>query len=70
MVTKTSFVTSSPHHVSLITFLIASFPKPRAHLQPDSGPLFRSTNQHRQIQLATYCLIKGFKKRPSITFSS
>jgi hypothetical protein len=31
-------------------------PLPCAHLPLDSSPLFRSTNQHHQIQLSTYCL--------------
>jgi hypothetical protein len=35
-----------------------------------SGPLFRSANQHLQIQLTTYCLpCKGFQKRPTTTFT-
>jgi hypothetical protein len=32
MVTKTSLVTSSPHHMYLKIFFITSFPQPRVHL--------------------------------------
>jgi hypothetical protein len=40
----------------LKNFSVTSAPQPRFHHQLDSSPLFPSTNQHRQIQLATYCL--------------
>jgi hypothetical protein len=54
MVTKTSCVTSSPHHVPLKTFSITSFPQPRDHLLLDSNQLFRFTNQHYEIHLSAY----------------
>jgi hypothetical protein len=46
--------------------VITSFSQPRAHLQLDSILLFRFTNQHHQIQLATYCLpYARFPKTPN-----
>jgi hypothetical protein len=47
--------TDFPHHTFII-FFITFFPQPRALLPLDSRRLFRSTNQHHQIQLATYFL--------------
>jgi hypothetical protein len=36
--------------------MVGRFGIPRVHLQLDISPLFRSTNQHHQIQRATYFL--------------
>jgi hypothetical protein len=53
MVTKTSFVTSSPHHMPLKELFITYFPQSRAHGQLESPTLCQSDPS---LPLTTYCL--------------
>jgi hypothetical protein len=58
MITKTSFVTSYPHHILLKkNVFITSFSSTPCPSPIGKHPAFCFTNQHHQVQLATYCLL-------------